>query len=119
VEYLDITEIFRPSAIRLQAIDPQDYLGSALVLAVSKPVEHIGRIHVKCSLKEEVRIFSIDQADVRILRQAVINKFALSSKRFQIGYKDEVGDLIVICDDEDLMGAIRGRFVRIRVTLME
>ncbi len=110
---LPVSEIFRPSATRLQALDQQDYLGSALIVAVSKPTEHIGRIHVKCCMNGEMRLFAIDCVDLRILRQAVINKYGLNSKKFQIKYRDEDGDMIVICDDEDLVRAIRGRFLRI------
>jgi hypothetical protein len=112
---LSVKEIFRPSAARLQALDPQDYMGSALIVAVSKPTEHMGRIHVKCCMNEEMRLFAIDSVDLRILRQAVINKYGLNSKKFQVKYRDEDGDLIVICDEEDLARAVRGRFLRIFV----
>lgn len=102
----------------MQGLDPQDYLGSALVVAVAKSTDHVGRIHVKCCVDEEMRMFVIDFADIRILRQAIINKFNLTSKRFQIKYKDDVGDMIFISDDEDLMRAVRGRFLRITLNLL-
>lgn len=116
---LSTREIFRPSALRMQGLDPQDYLGSALVVAVAKPTDHVGRLHVKCWSNDEVRIFAIDYADIRILRQAIINKFGLASKKFQIKYKDEAGDLIVICDDEDLTRAVKGRFLRIAIKTID
>lgn len=115
---LDDKEIFRPSSVRLHALDNQDYLGTSLIVSASKMTDHPGRVHVKSCLNGETRLFALDLIDVRILRQTIINKYNLNSRKFQIKYRDPEGDMIVICDDEDLIGAIRGRFLRIFVDMI-
>lgn len=98
---------------KFRALDPQDYLGSALIIAVDPVASPRASVKVKCVYKDSVRALSVATPRVADLRLAVAQKMGLSPSCFQVKYMDKDGDMIVICDDGDMGMAVNDGFLKV------